>query len=263
MDIVTRAKINLFAVLRNLQELCTLDKASQEAIKDANLSVGFKVPSVGEATLVFKDGKCTFRRGDSKSSLKLIFLSAEHFNKLIDGGKTIPIFFNVFQAGFLLKTFITLADRLSYYLQPEKTPAFKDQPEKLAELLKDQEYFNISTTLTACTAFFALCEVGNSDPIGKLTAARIPDGVISCTVKGGPALNITVGKDHVMTAALGEVSDWRASMEFADMQFASDILRGKTDTFTGMGTGKFAIKGFVPMLENMAKLLAQVAFYLK
>ncbi|MDR2634435.1 MAG: hypothetical protein LBC13_00470 [Clostridiales bacterium] len=262
MDIVTKARINLFAVLRNLQELCTLDKVSQEAIKDANLSVGFKVPSVGEATLVFKDGKCTFRKGDSKSSLKLIFASAEHFNKLIDGGKTIPIFFNVFQVGFLLKTFMTLADRLSYYLQPEKTPEFKDQPEKLEALLKDAEYFNISTTLTAYTAFFALCEVGNSDPIGRLTAARIPDGIINCTVNGGPALNIAVNKGQ-MTASMGASENWRASMEFADMQFASDILRGKTDTFTGMGTGQFLIKGFVPMLENMAKLLAQVAFYLK
>lgn len=251
MDIVTKARINLFAVLRNVQELCSLDKESAELIKDEKLSVGFNVAGVGNAVMSFKDGKCTFSPKKGGATLQLYFKSAEHFNKLIDGEKTIPIFYNVFKVGFLLNKFTKLADRLSYYLQPSDP-----------SLLKDPEFFTISTTLTAYTAFYALCEVGNSDPIGRVTAARIEDGVINCFIKDGPALNITVDKGH-MTAAMGISENWKASMEFASMEFASEVLNGTMDTFTGMGTGLFALKGRVPMLENLAKLLAQVAFYLR
>lgn len=63
MDNITKAKINLFAVLRNLEDLCAMDKASADIIKDTKLSVQFNVPDVGSATIDFDHGKCTFNRG--------------------------------------------------------------------------------------------------------------------------------------------------------------------------------------------------------
>ena len=54
----------------------------------------------------------------------------------------------------------------------------------------------------------------------------------------------------------------RATMVFGDLQFAHDLLNGKTSSFTGMGTGQFQVYGFVEMLEQMAKLLSQVSIYL-
>ena len=123
MDNVTRAKINLFAVLRNIEDLCTMDPVSADLIKDVDLGVEFNVPEVGAAVLTFKGGKCKFTRGKGKSALKLYFTSPEHFNNLIappvdpKTGKpkmVIPIFYNVFKVGFLLNTFTKLADRLSY-----------------------------------------------------------------------------------------------------------------------------------------------------
>lgn len=253
MDNVTRAKINLFAVLRNLEDLCEMDSVSKDLIKNVNIGVEFNVPEVGSAVIAFKDGKCTFTRGKGKSALKLYFTSPEHFNKLIDGEKTIPIFYNVIKVGFLLKEFTELTNRMSYYLQPK--------PEEKAELLKNPEYFTINTTLTAYTAFFAMSEIANSDYIGKAIAKRMLDGVIACGITGGPQVSIEC-RNHKFVTKKGEAKEWRAQMTFADMEFAHALLNGESSSFTGMGTGQFQIKGAVEMLEQMAKLLSQVSIYL-
>ncbi|NLL56580.1 MAG: hypothetical protein GX242_05165 [Clostridiales bacterium] len=249
MDNVTKAKINLFAVLRNIQDLCELDDVSKDIIKDEKTSVSFNVPDVGTASLIFKDGKCTFVPDQSKAQLKLWFNSPEHFNKLIDGEKTIPMFINIFKVGFLLNTFTKLADRLSYFLKPTE------------ELLKDRKYFEINTILTAYTAFFAMCQIGNSDEVGKIVASRIVDGDIACGIPGGIQVTINV-TNGVMSARLGGSENPRAVMEFADLDFAHDLLNGKTSSYKGLGEGKFLIKGKLSMLDQVSKLLTMVGHYL-
>ncbi len=253
MDNVTKARINLFAVLRNLEDLCDMDAKSKDIINGVNLGVEFNVPEVGSAVLTFKDGKCSFKRGKGKSALKLYFTSPEHFNKLIDGEKTVPIFYNVFKVGFLLKQFTALADRLSYYLQPK--------PEEKAELLKNPEYFTINTTLTAYTAFFAMAEIANSDFVGKACAKRMKDGTILGTIGGGPSVTISV-KNHKLSAEKGEVDMPTAIMGFANMDFAHRLLNGEASSFGGMGSGEFQVSGALDMLEQMAKLLNVVSQYL-
>ena len=90
----------------------------------------------------------------------------------------------------------------------------------------------------------------------------MPDGVIACAVGGTDlAVNITVKNHHFVTNK-GQVKDPRATMIFGDLQFAHDLLNGKSSSFTGMGTGQFQISGYVEMLEQMAKLLTQVNYYL-
>lgn len=251
MDTITKAKINLFAVLRNLEDLCAMDKEAQEIIKGVKLSVQFNVFDVGSATIKFQDGKCTFYRGKKRAALKLYFTSPEHFNKLIDG-KTIPVFFNIFKAGFLLNQFTKLAERLSYYLQPSD-PA----------LLDNEEFFYINTALTAYTAFFAMAEIANNDNVGKVIAKRMHDCVLAAGVTDGPQVKITV-KEHIMSIEKGIVPDyeWDAKMTFATMRFAHDLLNGKSSSFIGMGTGEFEVKGAVELLEQMAKILTQVGYYL-
>lgn len=250
MDNVTKAKINLFAVLRNIQDLCELDEVSKDLIKKEKISVSFNVPEVGCAALVFKDGKCTFVPDRANAQLKLWFSSPEHFNKLVDGEKTIPIFINIFKVGFLLNTFTKLAERLSYYLKPTD------------ELLKDRKYYETNTILTAYTAFFAMCQIGNSDEIGMIVANRIVDGDIACGIPDGIQVTINVTNGH-MTGSLGQAKDPRAFMQFADLDFAHDLLNGKTSSYKGLGEGKFLIKGKVSMLDQIAKLLAMVGQYLK
>ena len=230
--------------------MCELDDVSKDIIKNEKTSVSFNVPDVGCATLVFKDGKCTFEPDRSSAQLKLWFTSPDHFNKLVDGEKTIPIFINILKVGFLLSTFTKLADRLSYFLKPTE------------ELLKDRKYFEINTILTAYTAFFAMCQIGNSDEIGKIVASKIADGEIACGIPDGLQVTITV-KGGAMSARIGKSENPRAIMQFADLDFAHDLLNGKTSSYKGLGEGKFLIKGKVSMLDQMSKLLNMVSHYLK
>lgn len=255
MDNVTRAKINLFAILRNLEDLCELDPVSKEIAKNIKpIAVEFNVPEVGSAVIAFKDGKCTFTRGKGKSALKLYFTSPEHFNKLVDGENTIPLFYNVFKVGFLLKEFMQLSDRLSYYLQPK--------PEEKAKLLEDPAYFETSTILTAYTAFFAMAEIANSDFVGKACANRMEDGTILCCIgETGPAINFNV-RNHKLYASKGSLAEPKATMRFSCLEFAHKILNGEASSFGGMGSGDFAVFGAVDMLEQVAKLLNVVSEYL-
>lgn len=255
MDNVTKARINLFAILRNLEDLCELDPVAADIAKNIKpIAVEFNVPEVGSAVIAFKDGKCKFTRGKGKSALKLYFTSPEHFNKLIDGEKTIPIFYNVFKVGFLLNDFTKLTDRMSYLLQPKE--------EEKATLLADPKYFELNTVLTAYTAFFAMAEIANSDFVGKACANRVEDGTILCCIgEDGPAINFTV-KNHKFYAAKGQLEAPCSTMRFSCLEFAHKILNGEASSFGGMGSGDFAVFGAVDMLEQVAKLLNVVSEYL-
>lgn len=255
MDNVTQAKINLFAILRNLEDLCELDDEAKAICAKCNIAVEFNVKEVGSAVIAFKDGKCKFTRGKGKASLRLYFNSPEHFNKLIDGENTIPIFFNVFKVGFLLKDFTKLTDIMTKYLQPD--------PKDLPKLLQDKKFFEINTKLTAYTAFFAMAEIANSDAVGIQCAKRTADGTILCCVGADcdPAINFTV-KDHKFTAAKGEIKEPKATMKFSTLEFAHKILNGEASSFGGMGSGDFDVTGALDMLEQVAKLLNCVSDYL-
>ncbi len=250
-DELTKANINLFAILRNLEDLCELDGETKKLMAAKNISIAFHVKDGPDAVLAIQNGKASLTRGKGKSTIKLFFFSPEHLNKMFDG-KSNPIPLKGFtKIGFLKNEFTKLTDRLSYFLKPTD------------DLLKDPAYLKINTILTANTAFFALAEIGNYDRIGKINAGRIDDGIISISVKnGGPSINITA-KAGRLQAAKGAGILPRAYMTFSSVEIANAILNGKKDTYTCIGTGDFQVKGFIPMLDNMNKLLYQVPSFLK
>jgi putative sterol carrier protein len=250
-DQLTKANINLYAILRNIEDLCELDNEMMELIKDRNISIQFSVSGGPNGYLMFKDGRCRFKKGKEKCTIKLYFKSPEHFNEMIEGNAN-PIPLKGFtKVNFLKNEFIKLTEKLTYYLKPTE------------ELLKDKTYFKINTILSAYTAFFTLGEIGNTDKIGKFNARRIPDGVISVAVlNGGPSIYIKV-KNGQLEVKKGNTDLARAHMIFKDIETASAILNGKVDSYTCIASGKLELKGFIPMIDNMNKLLAQVPVYLK
>ncbi|NTV90765.1 MAG: hypothetical protein HGA22_10485, partial [Clostridiales bacterium] len=188
-DELTKANINLFAVLRNLEDLCELDKQTRDLVAGKNISVAFSVKDGPAAVLAVQNGKISLTKGKGKSSIKLFFFSPEHLNKMFDG-KANPLPLKGFtKISFLTNEFTKLTDRLAYFLKPTD------------ELLKDPEYLRINTILTANTAFYALSEIGNYDRIGKLNAGRIDDGVILISVlNGGPSICITAKGGKLTTS---------------------------------------------------------------
>lgn len=246
-----KACINLHAVLRNMEDLCELDKEAAQIIQGKNVTIRFSVRDVPPAIIAFRNGKCTVEKTDSRDCrMNLYFKNPEHFNLMIDGQKN-PIPTKGFRyIGFLKNSFTRLADRLSYYLKP--TP----------ELLQDKDYARINTILTAYTAFFAIPEIASYDPLGKLNASRIADGAIDIEIANGPALHITAKNGQLKTAK-GKASDARAFMRFDSIDTASGILNGRLDSYSCIGSGQLAIWGFVPMIDNLNKILAQVAGFLR
>ncbi|MFZ5645340.1 MAG: hypothetical protein ACOY46_17345 [Bacillota bacterium] len=249
-DELTKAYINLFTVLRNLEDLCELDEESRLLVRDKNVSVQFIVKDGPRALVVFRDGKCTVQSGKGKCDIKLYFKSPGHLNNMFDG-KANPIPLKGFtRLGFLKNEFTKLTDRLVYYLKPTE------------ELLKNPGYFKINTYLTLYTAIFALAEIANHDRKGKVCASRIPDGIVSVSVlNGGPSININV-KSGLLEAAKGPGQSPRSYMIFSSLDVANGILSGRIDTYSAIGAGDLQVKGFIPMLDNINKILALVPSYL-
>lgn len=244
-----KARCNLLAVLRGIEYLAEKDPECKSLISNTELAIQFIIKRGPAGNLAFSKGSATMKEGKHKSSITLYFTSPEHFNKMMDGeAQPIPLK-GLTKISFLKGPFMKFADKLSYYLKPEK------------ELLKDPLFFTINTELTAYTAFFALAEIGNYDPMGKLSAVRMPNGILQVQVDGGIGVYLTVN-DGKITATKGYASEPRAILSFATLEDAHRVLNGETDTFTALGSGRMGMKGFIPMLDNMNPLLDLVPTYL-
>ncbi len=250
-DELTMANINLFAVLRNLEDLCQLDAEMNSLIMGRDISVQFTVKDGPQAYLLVKDGKCQLERGKKKCKIKLYFRSPAHLNSMFTGeSNPIPLK-GLTRLNFLKNEFQTLTDRLSYYLKPTDT------------LLTDDTYFKINTILTTYTVFYTLVEIGNHDRIGKLNAHRITDGVIAISVlNGGPTIYIQVQDGH-LKASKKKPGLPKAVMTFANLQATNALLNGKTNSYSCLDNGDLTTRGYLPMIDNLNKILSQVPFYLK
>lgn len=245
------AAINLFAVLRNLEDLCALDSEASDLVKGANLTVRFSVPSLETLNLLFNEGRCRVVRGEIvPSAIHLRFISPMHFNGMINGVKN-PILTKGFsKLKFLKNNFTALTKRLEFFLKPT---------EKM--LIADEAFSKNSTILTAYTAFYALSEVANYDNIGRAIANKMENGKVCIRIKGGPSLTLSI-KNGKMTTLLGEAKNISAYMDFDTIKTAEGILRGTLDSFACIGNGSLAISGRIPLIDNINKLLNIVSAYL-
>lgn len=249
-DALTMSYINMYGVLRNLEELVKRDEQAKALISGQSLTIAFIVAKGPRGWLKIKDDDCTFSTVPMKSQVTLYFSSPEHFNKMVDGqSKPIPLKgFKYLK--FLTKEFEELTNLLAHYLRPTK------------DYLKDSHYFTLNTYLSAYTAFYALAQIGNYDPIGVLSAKRIPEGKILVYVDQGPSLYLECNKGH-LTVHKGMPESYRASMGFMSLQVANAMLNGEKDAYSCIASGELEMKGFIPMLDHMNKLLGQVKEYVK
>ena len=251
-DPETKACINLHAVLSNLPELCAFDETARKLILGNDLTMQLAIRNGEAMHLIFKDGGCEYRPGPARhADISLSFKNGEHLNAMFDGKAMPGIKKGLTKVNFLKNNFTRLTERLAYYLKPTE------------ELLQDDAYFKINTYLTFHTAFFALAQIANNDRIGRINAYAEPDGIINIAVTGGPAVHITVDKQHRFTAETGAVENPRAQMVFAGLKEAAGILSGKIDFYTAIGREYLTIGGYIPMIDNASRILIQVAAYLQ
>lgn len=246
----TLAYINLNAVLRNIQDLCRLDTEAKAMIQGVREAITFNIRGGGRATLVIRDGQCKMTTKKVKDTIHLYFTSCEHFNKMVDGeANPIPLK-GLTKLKFLTGTFMELTKRLEYYLRPEP------------ELLEDPAFKLIHTELTLYTAAYAIGAIGNQDPVGHKVAGAIPDGIIAMEIGGGPAVSIQVKQGH-LNVVQKKADNPRSIMAFSDMDAAYGLLSGEVDSYTSIASEKLMLSGFIPMLDNLNKLLFKVSEYLK
>ena len=245
-----KAGINLYAIIKNLEDLIELDSESKNLIKGKNISIQFIVNNGPKAWIQFKNESCTVGQGILKgASVKLWFKSPKHLNDMFDGTAT-PIPLKGFtKLGFLQNEFTKITERLEYYLKPELI----ENPTK--------EYIEINTRFTLTVATFSLSEIAEFDKKAIITASHIPDGTIELKVlPHGPAVYVSV-KSGKIAAFKGNANKPDAIMAMKDYQTANDFLTSKSNPFKAIASGDVLIKGQLPMLDGLSLILDKVEAY--
>ena len=249
-DQLIKANINLYAVLKNLEDLVVYDSETASLVKDWDISIQFNVLNGPKAWIEFNNGVCTFHRGKRRSpSVILFFVSAAHFNRMMDGkGNPIPLK-GLTKLSILKKDFTRITEKLEYYLKPTNA------------LLESEAYLELNTRLTLNTAAFAVRELALLDPIGKLVAPRIGIGGVNVKIlPDGPCVYVNFRDDEIEPGK-GELETPMAFMSMKNVKVANDFLAGKTDEFTAIASGDVAIRGRIRMLQSMSLILDRIGRY--
>ena len=262
-----RARLNLFAVLPNLEDVVRDDPEMRTLVADARVTVRFTVAGGPGTAVRFSGGVCTVgpppRRdeaggaggsgaaGGSGPSVRLAFTSSSHLNKMFDGkGQPIPVW-GFTQLGFLTKQFTALTDRMAYYLTPTD------------ELLEHPGYLAMNTLLTLNTAAFAVPVLLGHDPECVPLRHGLSQGTIVIKVlPDGPAVSLVCGASGVLPVK-GELTHPSALVLLKDLRTANDFLAGKLDTFVAAVTGDVQIRGRIAMVDTLALVLDRVGKYLQ
>ena len=252
LDQTALAYVNLNALLRNMEDLVALDAEAAMLVKGCKETVAFVVKSGPTGFLTFGPDGCHFYGSSGlrpRTSIGLFFSNPAALNAMVAGtGNPIP-YKGLTRLGFLEKNFSMLAKRLETVLKAKGT------------FLTDSGLASVNAELLLYAAAFAVAELANHDPVGKLNAARIPDGIIELGVAGGPAVSLE-SKGGVMKATKGRSGKARSCMTFATLEGARSLFSGEVDAMAALGEGTVAMSGYIPMLEHMNKVLGLVPRYL-
>ena len=243
------AYINMFAVLKDLEMLCELDDEAKKLASPAKpVSISFNVGNGPQATLSFANGKCTMQEGLG-GQIKLKLASPEALNLMVDGKKNPTPYGGFTKLKFLLNDFTKLTDLMNKYLRADE------------KALKDRAFFEKSTTMMFYLVANALSAIGNNDELGRLSASKIPNGSIAMEIAGGPCAEIVV-KDGHMTTNNHKAANPRAYMIFGDFDTARGLFDGTVESMSALAVGKIVMKGYIPMIDNLNRILSRVAVYL-
>ncbi|WP_062464661.1 hypothetical protein [Demequina soli] len=245
------AHINLFAVLGALPELARLAPEARPILArvDRPTVVRLRVRGLPERSLRFTADGITEEDGDGRD-VTLVLRSAAHLNAMIDGtAQPLPL---TGPGGlrFLTRVFAPLAELLGRYLRPSD------------EDLADPDRRDACAVLTLHVAVAAIAQVANTDRSGRYSARLIPDGQIGVEV--GDTIDLRLhARDHALTFDRTPASSpARAALTFRDLDVAGDVLAGRASALACLCDGRMAMRGFIPMIDNVSRILDRVGHYL-
>lgn len=246
------ARVNLYAVLGSLPRLAELAPRSAEHLGrlDRPVTLTMSVAGGPKARLIFdSDGIRAGHEPSGTVAARLLFRSAQHLNAVIDGSaQPIPV------AGprglrFLTQVFTPLSELLSEYLQPTEAA------------LADPAIAEASTLLTLNVAVRAIIVVGNHDRSGRFSAQQMPDGDIDLEVGDLLRYRIRV-RDHRLGLARPTLAAPRAVFAFADLDTLGGVLSGRDSALACVASGRLAMRGYIPLVDNINRILDRVGHYL-
>ncbi len=245
------ARLNLYAVLQNLEELVRLDQTAAALVKPWDVSLQFGIFGGPAAYLEFAGGACKHGRGRRPSpTVSLAFVSAAHLNKMFDG-KGIPIpLRGLMRLGWLSKEFSKLTDCLTRYLRPN------------GAVPVGEGCGRIRPTLMLQTALFAAGELAAHEPTCRQIAARLPTSVLAVEVlPDGPRMQVAV-VDGQLRVEKRQADHPTAQMIFRDIGVVSDLLEKRVDSFRAVAEGRIMVRGMLPIIDDFGLILDRVEHYL-
>ncbi len=243
---------NAYGVLAALENLCEMDDDAKKICQKlkAPVALCFDVKDGPCITLSFTNDGCKFIEGDAECTCKMSFTSPEAFNNLIDNSKPgIPTKNPVQVLTFLLGPFTKLTNLLVKYLRASD------------EDLKNKDFFEKSTILTMYVIGGAICALGNTDEISKLSASYIVDGDVQMGITDKVYVTIKA-RNHVLSIEKKKPENPRAIMEFNSIELANGLFNGTASTMGELCAGNIYMSGMINMLDNINRILDRVSIYL-
>jgi len=250
IDEKIKAGVNLYAVLKNIEELVVLDQDIKQLVKNWKISIEFRVRNGPVASISFNKGICNVIKGKLKKvDVILFFMSESHLNKMFDGNAN-PIPLKGFtKLGFLDKEFSKVTDKLEYYLKPTE------------ELLSNSVYQQINTIFTLTTAINALPVIMQFDPKAKLTGSHLTKGALFINVENGPSAFVHTDKNY-LEVGKGTPKDASCEMLIKDISVANKFFSGKVDVFSALAKQDIKIVGQTYLLDNIGLILDRIPIYI-
>lgn len=252
IDTTALAYVNMYGILGALENLCEIDQEACDVLKTLKkpIAICFDVKNGPCRTFHFSKDGCVITEGDAGCTSKMKFASPEKFNALVSDEKLgMPTKGIVSLLLFLAGPFSKLTTRLSAVLQPTE------------EALADRALFEENTILTMYVIAGAISALANHDPISRISAGNTVDGDIQLGIRD--VLSVTVHvQDHVFTTVKSPCEHPRAIMQFADLDLANGLFRGKVSTVNELCRGRIQLAGMISMVDNINRILDRVSVYL-
>lgn len=255
-DSTTQAFVNFYAAMGTVGAYCRADKEAEALAKEKDIAIRFKVKDGPDGVLSFCGGAATalpYEKG-MHFDIGLYCPSPEDFNNLVDGKKaTVLPFKGLLKLGFVLN----------------KESAFNKLTGKMGELMRKTEFASaeekkLAVILTFNAMGAAITQIGNHDEIGKVANSKWADGEIGLEIPDVCYLTIEKkgGKTGQLYFRSEPSKNSRARFEFSSVDIAKDVIDGKLDAMTAVGTGGIRMLGMGFMLDALNKCLNIVPAYL-
>jgi hypothetical protein len=250
LDPRVSAHLNLDAVLGTLPLLAELVPEAEKLLLPLAKPVTVQFVVRGGPRGAYTFDRTGIRSGGGGSQTRLLFASSGHFNRVIDGqAQPVPL---GGPAGlrFLAKVFTPLSEILGRYLEPGE------------EDLRDPVFRVQSARLRLRVVVAAIVVVGNQDRSGRFSAAQMPDGRLDLEAGDDLRHQLDV-RDHHLTLLGEPAGPPHAVLRFSDLETAGQVLSGELSAVSAMSEGRIAMRGLIPMVDNVNRILDRAAQYLQ